>query len=308
MKLLRQTLGYNFILKNVPRSHFTRRQRLVDIISHANSHTPYYKNTYDYFLESSRNLTDSEFFYAYSHLPIVTKQNLKAKNQDFMSDSLKGKTDLLSGGSTPGLKDVIKHGLIKRDFFTSISTGGTSGIPTFRWLDYADANVFAQSFLESFKLNGWKPGESFVVFYPLKSYFTGAYADHAKTLQRLFGFTMVPFETVTKETVLKLLETLKQNKATLLVIFPCVLQRVAEIMKAENIAPFEHLPYINVSGEFFMAVKPSSRPCSPTATFKVHTARLNSVKSHIKAVSTVLTTKYSTITPIWNKARITRSS
>lgn len=252
MRLLRKTLGYNGLLRPLKAHKSSRRDRITALLRDANTSTPFYKGGFDFFLQSAENLSDSEFFYAYSHLPVVTKQDLKSRNDDFMADSLQGKVDLLAGGKTPSLKDVIQHGLIKRDFFTAISTGGTSGMPTFRWLDAADANIFAQSFLHSFKLNGWREGESFVVFYPLKSYFTGAYARQAKTLQQLFGFTMVPFETITKDSVLSLLQTLRRNRATLLVIFPCVLQRVAEIMREENLPPFEHLPYINVSGEFFL--------------------------------------------------------
>lgn len=236
----------------MPENRRSRRELLTDIVSHANRNTPFYKGQFDYFLSTSRNLSDEEFFYAYDHLAIVTKQHLKSRNADFMSDHLKDKTDILANGSTPSLRAFLKHCMIKKDFYTSISTGGSSGIPAFRWVDHADANVFAQSFLHSFKLNGWNPGESFVVFYPLRSYFTGSYAAHQKALNSIFGFTMVPFEEITKDTVIDLLNTLRRTRATLLVIFPCVLQRVCEIMRSEGIEPFENLPCINVSGEFFL--------------------------------------------------------
>ncbi|MGH1404495.1 MAG: hypothetical protein ACRBDL_09645 [Alphaproteobacteria bacterium] len=252
MNIIRKATGFSLALSKIKKSPKSRRQRLLDIITHANNTTPFYKGTFDAFLSHAQSLNDEEFFYAYRHLPIVEKQNLKDQNDSFMSNHLHDKVDLLADGKTPTAMQFIKHALIKKDFFASLSTGGTSGIPTYRWIDYDDANLFAQSFLHSFKLNGWSPGESFVVYYPLKSYFTGAYADQAKALQRYFGFTMVPFETVTKESALELLETLKKNKSTLLVIFPCVLQRIAEIMYRENIPPFTGLPYINVSGEFFL--------------------------------------------------------
>lgn len=252
MKLLRKLIGYNLALRPLSPPRHSRRRRLVDLLRHANTHTPFYKGAFDAFLDAETDLTDEEFFYAYSHLPILEKHHLKEHNEAFKSDHLEDKVNLLADGQTPSLKDFIKHALIQKDFCASISTGGSSGVPAFRWLDYDDANVFAQSFLHSFKLNGWKTGESFVVYYPLKSYFTGAYADHADSLNRYFGFTMVPFEHVTKESVLELLDTLKAQKATLLVIFPCVLQRIAEIMYHEGIEPFADLPYINVSGEFFL--------------------------------------------------------
>lgn len=252
MKILRKTLGYKFVLSPLKKSRNTRRERLVDIIRYANAHTPFYKGYFDYFLQSSAELPDNEFYYAYSHLPIVTKQDLRDQNDAFMSDHLLHKTDFMGSGTTPSAKDMIVEGLFKKSYYTSLSTGGSSGVPTYRWLDYDDANLFAQSFLHSFKRNGWNEGENFVVYYPLKSYFTSTYAQHRKTLGALFGFTMVPFENVTKESVEELLATLKKTRATLLVIFPCVLQRVAEIMHREGLSPFYDLPCINVSGEFFM--------------------------------------------------------
>lgn len=252
MKTLRKTIGHSLMLQPIKKMGSSRRDRLINILKYTNGNAPFYKGKFDAFLANADTMSDEDFFYAYSHLPIATKDDLKTRNDAFIPIHLAHKVDLLEGGKTPELWPFIKHALIKKDFKTSISTGGSSGVPAFRWLDYNDANVFAQSFLHSFKLNGWHTGESFVVYYPLKSYFTGSYAAHAKTLNRVFGFTMVPFETVTKESVEELLATLRKTKATLLVIFPCVLQRIAEIMKAENIPPFEHLPYINVSGEFFL--------------------------------------------------------
>lgn len=252
MTFVRKLLGHNLILKPPAKPGLSRRDRITAIVTHANRTTPFYKGKFDYFLSTSHGLSEEEFFYAFSHLPFATKQDLRDNNAGFMCETLADKTDLLQNGKSLTATTFLNHVLIKKDFFTAISTGGSSGAPTFRWLDHHDANIFAQSFLHSFKLNGWRPGESFVVFYPLKSYFTGPYAAHEVALRRLFGFTMVPFEEISVERVMTLLETLRQRKATLLVIFPCVLQRVAEIMAAEGIPPFENLPCINVSGEFFL--------------------------------------------------------
>lgn len=252
MKVLRKFLGYKFILNTGFKKNRNTREKITSLLRYANEHTPFYKGHFDLFLQSAASLSDAEFFYAYSHLPIATKQHLRDENESFMSEPLLHKTELMKDGKIPAVKNLIMNGLIKKNYYTTLSTGGSSGVPTYRWLDYDDANVFAQSFLESFKCNGWSEGEDFVVFYPLKSYFTGAYADNQKPLSQLFGFTMVPFETVTKESVNTLLQALRDTNATLLVIFPCVLQRVAEIMHEEGIAPLESLKYINVSGEFFL--------------------------------------------------------
>jgi len=252
MKLLRKITGYSLALSPIPAVTTSRRERLLSIIQYANDTTPFYKGVFDAFLNAAPDLTDEEFFYAFGHLPIAEKHHLKEQNEAFKADTLKNKVDILAAEKQPTAKDFLNHFVIKKDFFTSLSTGGSSGVPTFRYVDYEDSNIFAQSFLQSFKHNGWKEGESFVVFYPLKSYFTGTYAKHAKTLQNFFGFTMVPFEELSKEKVEELLSTLKKTKSTLLVIFPCVLQRIAQIMHDEGLPPCEDLPCINVSGEFFL--------------------------------------------------------
>lgn len=252
MTLLRKHIGYRFILPARQASLQSQRTYLTEIIKHANKTTPFYQGRFDQFLDNVHAFSDEEFYYAFSHLPVAEKQDLKDKNDDFMSDHLEGKPDILQSDDPISGVDFLKKVILEKDFFTSLSTGGSSGVPTFRWVDYDDSQIFAQSFLDSFKSNGWSPGESFTVFYPLKSYFTGTYAQHAKTLNRLLGFTMVPFETITKKEVEILLSTLRKTRSTLLVIFPCVLQRIAEIMHAEKMEPFENLPYINVSGEFFL--------------------------------------------------------
>lgn len=252
MSLLQKIIGYGLALPSLAKNKQSRRERLVELLRHADANAPFYKGKFIGFLESEENLTDEEFYYAFGHLSITEKQDLRDQNEAFKSDHLDSKVELLESGQAPTFKKFLKHALIKKDFYTTISTGGSSGIPTFRWLDYNDANLFAQSFLHSFSLNGWKRGQSFVVYYPLKSYFTGVYAEHAKSLNKYFGFTMVPFEEITKEGVTELLDTLRKKKTSLLVIFPCVLQRIAEIMHEEGMEPFEKLPYINVSGEFFM--------------------------------------------------------
>lgn len=244
-------IGHSHILKQ-DKKKLTRRQRLVELLRHANTRVPFYKGRYSAFLKDQNSMDDAAFWRAFAQTPLTTKNDLKTQNNAFQSNHFAKCHDLIEDGRPPGFLQALYHLFLKKDFKVSISTGGTSGAPTYRWLDHADANVMAQSFLESFHANGWRRGESFVVFYPIRSYFTNAYAAFNGSLNRLFGFSMVPFETVTKEKVEELLATLKQREASLLVIFPCVLQRVAELMKQHDIPPFKGLKAINVSGEFFM--------------------------------------------------------
>ncbi len=250
MGIFAQYFGHHRILTKM-RSACTSRESLERLLAYADKNVPFYEGRYEALLDKTTKLSDEEFWQVFAATPITTKQDLKNNNDAFMARGMAAKKDYLKDGTPPNFLGTLWSIFIRKNFKISISTGGTSGMPTYRWLDHDDANVMAQSFLESFHMNGWRRGESFVVYYPLRSYFTGAYAAFNDWLHRLFGFSVVPFESVTKESVHELLQTLKTRKATLLVIFPCVLQRVAEIMHTENIPPVESLENINVSGEFF---------------------------------------------------------
>lgn len=250
MGLIAKHIGHQGILKPL-RSKNSKRQQMQELLHFANEKVPFYKGKYTEFLSKQTNSADIEFWSAFQNTLITTKQDLKTNNDSFKADHLESCSGLLDNEKNLYLLSVLQNVFIKKDFKISISTGGTSGVPTYRWLDHHDANIMAQSFLESFHLNGWRRGEGFVLYYPLRSYFTETYAAFNDWLHRLFGFSVVPFENVTKQSVLKLLQELTERKASLLVIFPCVLQRVAEIMHENGIEPYRGLKCINVSGEFF---------------------------------------------------------
>ncbi|MFN3700377.1 MAG: hypothetical protein ACK4VI_02510 [Alphaproteobacteria bacterium] len=252
MGIIAKTIGHRALLKPLSRLK-SQRAELTKLLRHADTHVPFYQGRFTHFLNtcSPSSVNDAAFFKRFAELPIVTKDDLRARNDDFTAEHFSGKCDILQTIGQNNFIETLYTLFLKKNFKIPISTGGTSGEPTYRWLDYRDGNAMAQSFLESFHLNGWQRGEAFVLYYPLRSYFTGTYAAFNDWLHRLFGFTVVPFETVTPESVRALLDTLQSRKATLLVIFPCVMQRVAEIMREEKIPPFRGLKTINVSGEFF---------------------------------------------------------
>lgn len=252
MSFISRYIGHSCLLKPLSKIR-SRRIAIYDLLKYADTQIPFYKGRYSEFLNDAQSLNDAGFFNAFSRTPITTKQDLKNQNTAFLAPSLSSKKAIFDGAN-----DNIGHTIntlhtifIKKNFIIPISTGGTSGTPAYRWLDHHDANVMAQSFLESFHLNGWNRGDGFVLYYPLQSYFTGTYAAFNDWLHRIFGFSVVPFQDINLESVKELLQTLESRKARLLVIFPCVLQRVAEIMREYSLEPFKGLTSINVSGEFF---------------------------------------------------------
>lgn len=250
MCLLHNILGYGLTIPITSQTETpdSRRKRLTNIISHANTHCPYYKDKYSAFVNGEKDFTDEEFDYAFSHLPIIDKRQLNIHNKEFCSDELEGKKELFTKDSPPSFWTLLKRCFYKKDFTTSLSLGGSS---TQRWLDYHDSKIYAGSILHALNKNGWKRGQNFVAFMPKNSYFTNDFAQRNNVLYHLFGLTVLPFEDITADTAGQLLTTLKNTKATSLITIPHALQRIAHIMYEENIAPYEPLRYINISGAYF---------------------------------------------------------
>ena len=251
MYLLRNILGYGLTLPVRERAgHLTsRRKRLAAIIRHANTHCPYYKGYYDPFVECEKDLTDEEFYYAFSHLPIIERRHLESDNGAFCSDEMNGLETLFSNGERPSFWTLLKHGLFKKDFSASL-TLNTSSIK--RWINRHDATIYVGSILRALMKNGWKRGQAFVAFLPKGAYFTNNLAGINSILYHFFGLTVIPFEDITTHTVEALLSSLRNTGAKTLVTTPHALQRIAHIMHEQGFSPYEKLKCINVSGAYFL--------------------------------------------------------
>lgn len=248
---MRNILGYRLALPIIsePQASSTIRQRLTKIIRHANTHCPYYKGKYTTFLEGEKDFTDEEFNYAFSHLPIISKGELNAHNSEFCSDKLENKKELLDNDNPPSAWSFLKSILFKKDYKTSISIGDTT---PHRWFDNNDLQLFANSIIHALKESGWKSGQSFVAFMPMNSQFTHKLVQRNNILFHLFGLTIQPFDKINKDSVNQLLKTLRNTDASALITLPNVLLRVAQTMQQENIAPYDHLQHINISGSFLL--------------------------------------------------------
>ncbi len=250
MSLLRNILGYRLALSTeLAKASASRRQRLTNIIRHANNHCPYYKDKYTGFLEGEKDFTDEEFNYAFSHLPIINRGQLDNHNKAFCSNELENKPEILEDKQPPSAWTFIKHLLFKQNYTASISISGTT---TRRWLDHHDIKLYTNSILHALKKNGWKRGQSLVALMPENSYFTQRLVPFNNILFHLFGLTIQPFEVINKDNVTQLLATLKNTNATTLITLPHTLLRVAQTMQQENVIPYEGLQYINLSGSFFL--------------------------------------------------------
>ena len=226
---MRNILGYNLVLPilSEPKATSTRRQRLTNIIRHANTRCPYYKDKYTGFLEGEKDFTDEEFNYAFSHLPIINHGHLDAYHEDLCSDQLSDKKELFEHEQPLGAWAFLKKLFFKKDYKTSITISGTKAR---RWLDHHDIQYLTKSILNALKKNGWKRGQNLVAFMPKNSYFTNKLARYNSVLFHLFGLTIVPFDSINKDSAEQLLKTLKNTKAAALISLPHALLRIAQIM------------------------------------------------------------------------------
>lgn len=254
MGLLRNIIGYGLSLRQLakPRnkSELSQRDRLTNIIRHANTHCPYYKNAYDAFLEGEKDFSQEEFDYAFSHLPVINKNTITSHGEEFFSDELKNKKPLFNNETTPSLQQLLKSCFYEKDFVIPLTMSNKHQ----RWIDYHDARTYLNSLFSSLRKNGWKYGENIVLFMPENNnQLIKHLTKHNALLYHLIGLTIIPFKEINQQSVTHLLSILKNTKASTLITCPHALLRVAHIMHEENIAPYDkHLHHINLSGSYFL--------------------------------------------------------
>ncbi|MBV1889314.1 MAG: hypothetical protein KUG67_03615, partial [Proteobacteria bacterium] len=237
MKFLRRTK----IRRQFPsakKNKLSKRHRLADLIRHANMHSPFYAGYFELFLQTEKNLTDEEFFYAFSHLPIIEKSHLEKHYNSFRC--IQSDENTLQNQH---IKDIINILFNKTQ---EPSTDKDLGQQL--WTCTQDAGSFTQGLLQSLRLNGWKSGERLVAYYPI----TSELSLDTQALNNSLGLKLVSFNAITKESVEELLHTLRKTKASILITSPSTLQRVSQIMRDASLPPLERLPCINLNGEHLM--------------------------------------------------------
>ncbi len=253
MKLLRKIIGYNLIMpQTTGAALLSRRMRLLNIIRHANSSSPFYAGLYDKFLEHEKDLNDEEFFYAFTHLPIIDQRHTQNNKNDFTPDDVAEKTNLIEDINEKTIKDILIQTVFKKDYRIPLPLTSSDNEKTIRWMDNNDTNQFIHNALCAFKRGGWKKGDTLTIFLHENTIPTKLQSKLSTFLYQFLGINVLPFTQIDKQTVEKLLHSLQKTKSTLLVTIPSTVARVAQIMHNETIEPFEHLPHINVSGEYFM--------------------------------------------------------
>lgn len=131
------------------------------------------------------------------------------------------------------------------------STGGTSGKSTFVWMNKYDSYKYINTFLTSFKKNGYYYGDKIMIFYPSNSYFTNEY-EKSNYYLLFFNIYFLSFTKIDKQKTLEFAKSVNENKPELLVIFPFVLLQLCINIKRYNMK-LNHFPKnINLSGEFLL--------------------------------------------------------
>jgi len=234
VKLLRK-IKLRKYLSPVKTSTSSQRERLAELIRHANTYSPFYAGCFKIFLQTEENLTNEEFFYAFSHLPIVEKHHLDKDYDAFKCTQGNENTPI-------HVKDII-HSLLNDDTAQQDSTPEL-------WNNAQDFTIFVQSMLQAFRLNGWKDGEPITIFYPnISEENASNKLQHMAQQNKSVGITIIPTEKITKESVIRLLSTLKSTKTKLFATTPSIIQNISHMMQDASLAPLDGLPYINLCGE-----------------------------------------------------------
>ncbi len=202
----------------------------------------FYKNKYKFFYLRYGECNNNTFRF----LPYLTKDEL-IDNNDLLITSPYKKCKLVCNNGC--LNDIIKM-----DYNCSIgqSTGGTSGKSTFIWMNRMDILRYMNTFITSFRKNGYKYGEKILTFYPSDSYFTNEYYRSNKLLQSLFHILFHPFNRVDDTVAIEFVNSINTFKPDLLVIFPFVLLKLSIIIHRLGLKLLHFPRNINVSGEYLL--------------------------------------------------------
>lgn len=234
MNFLRKAVGYKTILRPPQRSKLCARARLIDLMHETGKTSPFYKNQFDLFLQNTGEMSDDDFFYAYSHMPIVTQNDIQTYAEKIAAVS----TENTNKTEIPDLTSL----LLKKKYLVRIKTQNA---------DYnindKDANLFLHTMLRSFKKLGWKEGDNLIALYPEQNLPDAIKNLSPFALKHFLGITLITYTTIDEQLVASLKEACQKTKPRLLATTPDTLINIASILQKPEQTPIEHLPAIHMS-------------------------------------------------------------
>ncbi len=253
MKILRKLIGYKLIKSTtVADKKDSVRTKLVRVIDHAQNTPSPYKKIYTRFLKSEPDLTDEEFFYAFSHLPILEKDDLIESYERqkvplnpaeaiFQENKLYPRT----------LSSLIKYAFRKKNYTALFPAYKTKQDElSLKYISRKELSHYINGYLETYRKQGWKNGDPITFVYSNNALVPHFFIHHEEFLKKYFGVSFLCIDKENKETIGEvLLQTLRNNKCTMLVTSPTTLFYIAQNMAITETPPCTTPLTINLSGQ-----------------------------------------------------------
>jgi phenylacetate-coenzyme A ligase PaaK-like adenylate-forming protein len=226
------------------------RADLESLLVSANKSSEYFRGKFTDFLSATANVSDDEFFAAYSKLPALTKQDYAEAGQSVMTDNWANVDPQKNEFSVQGKPFESLRRLRGGDFLMKMATGGSTSLPLSVTMTKHHMFSMLFTFFKCWYRMGWRPGERMLVFYPRNTYNID---DMVKfnPYSKLLGFRYHLFDKIDEQTVRSLVDDINRYKPKLLLVFPSPMNMIAHTIAKLGLELKHHPELINVSGETF---------------------------------------------------------
>ena len=226
------------------------RADLESLLGSANESSEYFRGKFTDFLSETANVSDDEFFAAYSKLPALTKQDYAQAGQSVMTDQWANVDPQINEFSAQGKPIESLRRLRRGDYLMKMATGGSTSLPLSVTMTKHHMFSMLFTFFKCWYRMGWRPGERMLVFYPRNTYNID---DMVKfnPYSKLIGFRYHLFDKIDEQTVRDLVDDINRYKPKLLLVFPSPMNMIAHTIAKLGLQLKHHPELINVSGETF---------------------------------------------------------
>ncbi|MGH1376512.1 MAG: hypothetical protein ACRBCK_09205 [Alphaproteobacteria bacterium] len=253
MKILRKFIGQNLIKSaSIADKGTPVRSKLVRVIDHAQNTKSPYRTIYSRFLKSEPDLTDEEFFYAFSHLPILEKDDLiesyeRQKRPLNPAEAIFQENKLYPQSITKLLKFAFSH----KNYMTLFPAYKTKEDElSLKYTSRKELCHYINGYLDAYKQQGWKIGEPILFVYAHSALVPHFFKNHEDFLKRYFATSFLCINDETKDNIGELVtQELHNNKCQMLITNPATLFYIAQNMSKKATAPHTQTLKINLSGQ-----------------------------------------------------------
>ena len=146
------------------------RKDIEALLLHSDKNCEYFRGTFTEFLAQTNDLSDDEFFQAYSKLPALSKQDYADAGQSVMTDGWASIDPTKNTFSVEGKPFESIQRLRDDDYLMPMATGGSTSTPLSILMTKQHMFSMLFTFFKCWYRMGWRPGERMLIFYPKNTY------------------------------------------------------------------------------------------------------------------------------------------